>query len=203
MKKPWLEGRERQGGTSTTARAPDHGLGMARSHSPGTTTAPGPAPAQGCPGALAAQPMAGNPSNLGSGSSARPKHLQGPEKTRWNQRLKRVKSLSPNKDTKIPLLGGEEMPAFPSIKAKNQHPAGVEGQQFPPHHCHSRSPEAPLEPAWGESSIPRHSRCSIPTLESKTWHLQDTGAGLVLQSNQQSREQTFTWTAKHPARGTT
>lgn len=34
------------------------------------------------------------------------------------------------------LLGGEEMPAFPSTKAKLKLPADVKGQQFPLHLCH-------------------------------------------------------------------
>lgn len=52
--------------------------------------------------------------------------------------------MSPTKDTKIPFLRGKEMPAFASVKAEIQLPAGVEGQQFPLHPCHVQVTRATL-----------------------------------------------------------
>lgn len=60
----------------------------------------------------------------------------GITKIRWNERSKRVKPSGPAKDTKTPFPGEEEMPAFPSAKAKIKLPADVKGQQFPLHPCH-------------------------------------------------------------------
>lgn len=87
VKKPWLEGRKRQGGTSTTAWAPGMAKGKARS----TTTAPW--TSRGAQGLLAAHPTCPRapqaiPTTRGLGSSGRPKHLWGPQKIRWNERLK-------------------------------------------------------------------------------------------------------------------
>lgn len=54
----------------------------------------------------------------------------------WNERSKQVKSSSPTEDTKPLFPEGEEVPAFPSAKAKLKLPVDVKGQQFPLHPCH-------------------------------------------------------------------
>lgn len=68
----------------------------------------------------------------------------------------------------MPFPGEEEMPAFPSTKAKIKLPADVKGQQFPLHPCHVQV----TRQALGASRLVRiihliASKRSILTLESK------------------------------------
>lgn len=62
----------------------------------------------------------------------------------------------------------EEMPAFPSPKAKFKLQADVKGQQIPLHPCHAQVTRESLEPpVWGEPFIPLQLTLPTSTLESK------------------------------------
>lgn len=82
------------------------------------------------------QRQASNLSNLRLSQLRQKQTPAGTTKIRWNERSKGVKCSSPTKDTKTLFPGEEEMPAFPSAKAKIKLPADVKGQQFPLHPCH-------------------------------------------------------------------
>lgn len=111
----------------------------------------GSAPARAAQGLLAAHPTCPRarhviPPTCGLGSSGGPKHLWGPEKIRGNERLKRVKSLSPNKDKDTILGRGRNacLPLYQSKKANTQ--LVLKASNSHSIAAMSRSPEPPLEP---------------------------------------------------------
>lgn len=99
------------------------------------------------------------------------------------------------------------MPAF-SIKAKNQHPAGAEGQQFPLHHCHVQITRATLGASGLEGiTHPMAFKVLNPNIRKQTLGTSRTnGAGLVLlihKATTRGGEQTSIWTPRASAPATT
>lgn len=96
------------------------------------------------------------------------------------------------------------MPALPSVKAKNQHPAGAEGQQFPLHPCHVQATRAtPGASHLVRITHPMAFKVLNPNIRKQTLGISRTqGAGSVLllhKATTRAREQTFPWAPRAPS----